>query len=172
MTNSIRVLFVCMGNICRSPAAEGVFRAYVGRADQDGDRAVAVEVDSAGTLAYHQGEAPDPRMAAAGWRRGYRFTSVARKVRRTDLDAFDLIVAMDHDNLRELERLAGGPHPRLRLLGTFLPGHEPGVNNAKVPAVPDPYYGAGDGFERVLDLLEAACPGLLHHCRSLTADNR
>lgn len=147
------VLFVCMGNICRSPTGEGVFRSHL--ADHGlGD---AVEVDSAGTIAYHAGEPADPRMRSAAERRGYRLDSRARRVRPDDLDRFDLIVAMDRQNLADLRDLAavhGAASDKLRLLSDFL--LEGGAAD-----VPDPYYGGAQGFETVLDMIEAACPALL-----------
>jgi protein-tyrosine phosphatase len=154
-----RVLFVCMGNICRSPAAEGVLR----HALAEGGLEELIEVDSAGTLSYHTGEPADPRMRRAAERRGYRLESLARKVRRDDFQHFDLLVAMDRDNHADLTDLAGRAADRiasrsgqLRLLSDFLPPGSP-------LDVPDPYYGGGDGFERVLDMLEEACPRLLSH---------
>ena len=144
----VRVLMVCLGNICRSPAAEGVLLAHLERRGLDG----VVEVDSAGTGAYHVGERADPRMRDAARRRGYELPSIARAVRDADFGDFDLILAMDRENLANLEsRDRGGD---VRLLGAFVPGDE-------VPDVPDPYYGGGDGFERVLDLIESAMPALL-----------
>lgn len=149
------VLFVCMGNICRSPAAEGVFRHQAAAAGL----ANRLRIDSAGTFGYHQGKPADRRMQAAAERRGYRLDSLARQVRSQDRDDFDLLVAMDDDNLRDLQWLAGG-RAQLRLLGEFI---DP--QNANPPPVPDPYFGASDDFERVLDMLEAAGPGLLAYCR-------
>ena len=155
------VLFVCMGNICRSPAAEGVFRHYVERQGAAED----IYIDSAGTIDYHSGKPADSRMRAAASRRGYTLTSISRQVIPEDLDEFDLIVAMDRDNLWYLEDLAGGAQPHIRLLGSFLSGHqeEPG----QAPEVPDPYYGGSQGFEDVLDMLERACPYIYSACREL-----
>ncbi len=143
-----KVLFVCLGNICRSPAAEGVMQAIVERA------AVDVQVDSAGTSSFHIGEPADKRMRAAAAKRGYELTSRSRMVTRRDFSEFDLIVAMDRNNFRELSILAGSTHRKLVLLSDFLEGDWP-------RDVPDPYYGADDGFETVLDMLEAACPKIL-----------
>ena len=161
--NSVSVLFVCMGNICRSPAAEGVFRRYVERQGVGED----IYIDSAGTIDYHNGKPADPRMRAAASRRGYTLTSLSRQVADDDLEDFDLIVAMDRDNLWYLEDLAGGPQAHIRLLGSFLPGRqdEPG----QAPEVPDPYYGGAQGFEDVLDMLERACPGIYSACRKSSA---
>ena len=153
------VLFVCMGNICRSPAAEGVFGHYV----QQQGKAQDFHIDSAGTIDYHRGKPADPRMRQAAAGRGYTLTSVSRQVIPDDLDEFDLIVAMDRDNLWYLEELAGGPQPKIRLLGSFLPERQGPPEQA--PEVPDPYYGGAQGFEAVLDMLERACPGIYSACR-------
>jgi protein-tyrosine phosphatase len=144
------VLFVCLGNICRSQACEGVMRHLVAERGLDGE----VEVDSAGTGDYHLGELADPRMRAAAASRGYRLTHRARQVEPEDFDRFDLILAMDGSNLRDLRRLAGGRTDHVRLLSEFLPDGSPAD-------VPDPYYGGEQGFERVLDLVEEACPEVL-----------
>lgn len=152
MSDSKRVLFVCMGNICRSPTAEAVLRHAVAERGLDG----AVEVDSAGTTRYHVGEPPDRRMRAAAERRGLRLEGSARQVTADDFGRFDLVVAMDRDNLADLEALAGGKPGNLRLFSDFLPDGEP-------VDVPDPYYGGADGFDRVLDLVERGCPGILDH---------
>lgn len=149
------VLFVCLGNICRSPAGEGVFRRYVER-QGCADR---FRIDSAGTADYHSGQRADRRMREAAARRGYELDSRARQVTREDLEEFDLVLAMDRDNLRDLERLAGGPRDNIRLLGAFLPEHEGGDPN-QAPEVPDPYFGGAEGFEETLDLIERACPAL------------
>lgn len=145
------MLFVCMGNICRSPAGEGVLQhllAERGRTEQ-------IFVDSAGTHAYHVGKPADSRMIRAAAARGYRLTSRARQVEAADFERFDLILAMDRDNLAILEQLAGdGRRSHLRLLSSFLPDSFP-------TDVPDPYYGGAKGFETVLDMLEFACPEIL-----------
>lgn len=148
----MRILFVCMGNICRSPSAEGVFRSLLAaRAPQ-----LAVEIDSAGTHDYHVGEAPDDRAIAAARRRGVDLSSLrARTVQTGDFEYYDLILAMDEQNLRELRRRAPAARlDRIRLLMEFVP-------SSAVRAVPDPYYGGPQGFEQVLDLLEEAAEGLL-----------
>ena len=160
-TPKVSVLFVCMGNICRSPTGEGVFRHYVASCGH-GD---AIRVDSAGTIAFHRGEPADSRMRDAAARRGYRLESQARQVQPQDLRSFALIVPMDHDNLAYLEEMAGGPDGSIRLLGSFLDGYS---GNAEAPAVPDPYYGGERGFEAVMDMIEAACPSMLAHCLALT----
>lgn len=148
----VKVLFVCMGNICRSPTAEGVFVELLKRHGLE-DR---IHVDSAGTHAYHVGSAPDPRARAAAAKRGADLGSQrARKVAPEDFEDFDYILAMDRDNLEILEAVCP-PEQRdkLQLLLAFAP-------DVGVDEVPDPYYGGAAGFERVLDLIEAAAEGLL-----------
>ncbi len=147
----MRVLFVCTGNICRSPTAEGVFRRLV----EEAGLAPVIEVDSAGTGAWHAGEPPDTRSQEAAARRGIDLGAQrARPVRRDDFHAFDVIVAMDQGHLRQLQRAAPpGATARIELLLDHAPEHGRDV--------PDPYYGAGDGFERVLDMIEAAGANLL-----------
>ena len=153
----IRVLFVCMGNICRSPTAEAVFRRTVDKAGLND----AIECDSAGTHDYHVGEPPDDRAIAAALRRGIDLSALrARTVHASDFDAFDLILAMDEQNLRELRRRAPAQrHSRIRLMMEFRP-------DASLREVPDPYYGGPQGFEQVLDLLEEAAEGLLQELLS------
>src|SRR5688572_28009893 len=132
----MRILFVCMGNICRSPSAEGVFRGLLAaRAPQ-----LQVEIDSAGTHDYHVGEPPDERAIAAARRRGIDLSALrARTVRTSDFDYYDLILAMDQENLRELRRRAPAHrHDRIRLMMEF-------VAQAPLDAVPDPYYGGSQG---------------------------
>lgn len=152
MARPRRVLFVCMGNICRSPAAEGVLRHLAAAAGVG----APVEIDSAGTLSYHAGDAPDRRMRHAAGRRGYTLDSRARQVTVADFHRFDLIVAMDSDNLRDLLALRPGHGAAVRLFSDFLPAGAP-------TDVPDPYYGGARGFDEVLDLLEDGCPRLLRH---------
>lgn len=160
MPAQVRILFVCMGNICRSPTGEGVFQYYVENAGY-GD---AIKIDSAGIIDYHAGCPADPRMRQAASRRGYSLNSIARQVTPEDVDSFDLIVAMDLDNLMDLQELAKGPRQHIRMLGTFLDGIE---TNDAARSVPDPYYGGEQGFEEVLDMIEQACPRLLDHCLSI-----
>lgn len=147
----MRVLFVCLGNICRSPTAEGVFRHKVRGAGLE-DR---IEIDSAGTGDWHVGKAPDARTRVAALRRGYDLSSLrARQVGASDFSRYDLILAMDHANLKDLQRLRGGASGAE--LDLFLRRYE-----LEIDEVPDPYYGGEDGFEQVLDLVERACDGLL-----------
>jgi protein-tyrosine phosphatase len=155
----MRLLFVCLGNICRSPSAEGVMRALVLEAGLE-DR---VELDSAGTGGWHVGSPPDERATAAAAARGIALGGSARRVRGDDFDDFDLILAMDRSNLSDLRELARSEHQRdkVKLLREFDPASE-GVEDLDVP---DPYYGAAGGFEEVLDLVHAACSGLLQQLR-------
>ncbi|MFP4351550.1 MAG: low molecular weight protein-tyrosine-phosphatase [Puniceicoccaceae bacterium] len=148
----VRILFVCMGNICRSPAAEGVFRSRI-EARGLGDR---VECDSAGTIHFHAGERADPRMRAAAARRGYDLASVARGFEVEDFDRFDWIVTMDEPIFRDIRRRARGPADAAKIMR--FTGH---VSLKGVREVPDPYYGGADGFARVLDILEDGCDSLL-----------
>lgn len=148
----IKVLFVCMGNICRSPTAEGVFRFLL----RQHGLGANVEVDSAGTHGYHVGESPDPRTQRAAAARGYDLTTIrARKVAPQDLEYFDLILAMDKNNLQVLQRmcppqLAG----RLQLFMNY-------AQNFDDEEVPDPFYGLGHGFDLVIDMVEDASAGLI-----------
>jgi protein-tyrosine phosphatase len=152
----VRVCFFCLGNICRSPSAEGVMRHLVRAAGLEG----AIEVDSAGTAGYHAGEPPDPRACAAGRRAGIDVCGQARQFERRDFERFDYVVAMDRSNLDELSRLAPkGLAHKLSLLRAFDSAARPGA------AVPDPYYGDDAGFDEVLLLCQAACAGLLEHIR-------
>jgi protein-tyrosine phosphatase len=152
----MRILFVCLGNICRSPTAEAVVRTLAARELPE----LGLEVDSAGTAGYHIGEPPDPRMRAAAARRGYDLTALrARIVEPRDFTRFDLILAMDRENLAVLRRRAPEEtRERVRLFLEFAPQGE-------LREVPDPYYGGPNGFEEVLDLVEAAARGLLNYLR-------
>jgi protein-tyrosine phosphatase len=146
-----RVLFVCLGNICRSPTAHGVFEKIL---EQRG-LAHTVEVDSCGTGDWHVGSAPDRRSAAEAGKRGYDLSQLrARQVQATDFGRFDYILAMDHLNLADLQALC--PDNYTGHLGLFLPFATASVTQE----VPDPYYGGDDGFAHVLDLVEAASEGL------------
>jgi len=156
MAMNTRVLFVCMGNICRSPMAEGVFRQLVRQAGLDD----IVRVDSAGTHAFHAGETPDKRAQSIAAKRGYDITDLrARQVQDKDFEAYDLILAMDWDNLSLLQQMAPKKaHHKLQLLMRFATEHESAT-------IPDPYYGAQQGFDQALDFIEDACAGLLEVAR-------
>ncbi|WP_371379608.1 low molecular weight protein-tyrosine-phosphatase [Thalassotalea aquiviva] len=143
-----------MGNICRSPSAEAVFRYKAGL------HGLSVNIDSAGTLAYHQGKKPDPRSINAGMLRGYDFSGIkARKVIEDDFEKFSLILAMDNDNLGNLYKMA--PEEHHHKIKLFLEYDL----NSEFTEVPDPYYGGSHGFELVLDLIESASDGLLSHIK-------
>ena len=153
----INILFVCMGNICRSPMAHGVFQSLV----EQHSLQETIAVDSAGTYAYHTGEPPDSRARAVAAQRGYSLEHLrARKVKALDFTAFDLILAMDHQNHADLlARCPKASKGRVRLLLDF-------ARRAGYEEVPDPYYGGLDGFESVLDMIEDACAGLLEHLQT------
>ncbi|MEW6705929.1 MAG: low molecular weight protein-tyrosine-phosphatase [Pseudomonadota bacterium] len=152
----VRILMICMGNICRSPTAEGVLRHKLRQAGLEG----RVEVDSAGTHGYHVGAPPDERAQHHALKRGYDLSSLrARKVRATDFDRFDLLLVMDDQNHEHLSQVCPeGRADRVRRLMEFAP-------QARSGHVPDPYCGGEDHFERVLDLVEEACDGLIEHLR-------
>jgi protein-tyrosine phosphatase len=156
----MRLLFVCLGNICRSPTAEGVMRSLV----RDAGLEDTIDLDSGGTGAWHVGSPPDARAVAAASARGIMLESLARQVEEGDFDDFDLILAMDRSNLRELRQMAPGGQGRtkVRLLREFDPASVVGEDLE----VPDPYYGARGGFDEVLDLVQAACSGLLEQIRT------
>jgi low molecular weight protein-tyrosine phosphatase len=148
----IRVCFVCLGNICRSPTAEGVMRQLVESAGLSAE----VDVDSAGTAGYHAGAPPDHRSAQAAARRGIRLTGRARRFEQSDWSEFDYVLAIDQSVWDDLhDGCPRGSESKLHLLRSFDAGSPPGAG------VPDPYYGGEQGFEHVLDLCEAACRGLL-----------
>lgn len=150
-----RILMVCMGNICRSPSAEGVLRARLAAAPE-----LAVEVDSAGTHGYHVGERPDPRAIAHAARRGIELGALrARQVVDADFLRFDLLLAMDGDNLSRLQaRCPPSQAHKLKLLLDYAP-------RASLREVPDPYYSGAEAFEQVLDLIELAADGLIEALR-------
>ena len=147
-----RVLFVCLGNICRSPAAENIFRRFV----NDRSLGEAIQIDSCGTANYHAGKTPDSRMRQALRSCGHTDQGTARQITQSDFSDFDLIVAMDRDNLDHLLALADDQDERAKLclFSDFLPKEEP-------IDIPDPYYGGSDGFLEVIALLEAGCQALL-----------
>jgi len=149
----IRILFVCLGNICRSPAAEGIMSGIVEKNDlQD-----IIEVDSAGTSGWHEGDLPDERMRSHGEKRGYDFCSRARKFRRSDFNDFDYIIVMDQNNYTTVKSMAlsRDQADKIHLMTDYA------VQYSSHDDIPDPYYGGSSGFELVLDLLEDACEGLL-----------
>jgi protein-tyrosine phosphatase len=152
---ALRVCFVCLGNICRSPTAEALAKAHLAAHGVTH----AVEVDSAGTGAWHVGERPDPRAVAEGARRGVEVGGRARQFRPDDFARFDLVVALDHSNRRDLERLAPDEVQRgkVRLLRSFDPDAPPDAE------VPDPYAGGPDRFRHAFDLIDSACAGLARH---------
>jgi protein-tyrosine phosphatase len=147
----IAIMFVCLGNICRSPAAQSVMQSLV----QSRGLAERFSIDSAGTASYHIGRKPDSRMILAGTKRNLKLESLAKAIEKDHAAQRDLIVAMDRDNLRNIlsiSKLEASPH--IRLLSDYLDGSWP-------RDVPDPYYGGEAGFEYVLDMLFAACPKIL-----------
>lgn len=147
----ISILFVCLGNICRSPMAEAIFLRII----EHENTAKQVEIDSAGLLDYHQGELPDNRMRYHAGKRGYTLTHRSRPVKKTDFEHFDWIIGMDEQNIRGLKQLASNPFQvaKIHLMTDFC-------QQIKATHVPDPYYGGDQGFENVIDLLENACEGL------------
>lgn len=149
----IKILFVCMGNICRSPAAEGVMKALV---NQNGFKSKFF-IDSAGTIDYHEGELPDPRMIEAASERGYDLDHKARQIKNSDLENFDYIITMDDDVHKSVLRLDPQKkyHHKIFKMTDFL-------TSLKSDEVPDPYYGTSKDFDYVLDLLEDASKGLLN----------
>jgi len=152
----VSVLFVCMGNICRSPTAEGVFRHLVRQEELEH----LIQTDSAGTHAYHVGNPPDSRAQSTAERRGIELHDLrARRVSAEDFDLFDYVLAMDSENHEILSELCpSGYESRLRLFMEFAP-------HLNIPEVPDPYYGGPSGFERVFDMVEEASKGLLEDIR-------
>jgi len=148
----VNVLFVCMGNICRSPTAEGYFRHIV----EEAGLADKIKIDSAGTHAYHIGSPPDNRAQAAASKRGIDLSTLrGRKVENKDFNNFDYVLGMDNSNHSDLQEVAGGNADNLFMFLEFS-------NNFSETEVPDPYYGGDQGFEHVLDLIEDASMGLLN----------
>lgn len=157
MTKKYKVLFVCLGNICRSPAAHGVMQRLL----EDEGLESLVEVDSAGTYGGHRGQLPDHRMRRHASRRGYDLTHRSRPVTDRDFDTFDMIVAMDRDNARDLRMMARKDiSSQLVMMGDYLSPGQPRTY------VPDPYYGGPEDFELALDLVEDACANLLQEIKN------
>lgn len=150
----IKILFVCLGNICRSPAAECIMKMKL---EKLGYAENEVRIDSAGIGSWHEGQLPDRRMRSHGCDRGYDISSRARQIRREDFDRFDFIIGMDHENVADLMSLARTPEDRKKILrmADFFTRHK------DFDTVPDPYYGGDRGFELVLDMLEDACDGVI-----------
>ena len=169
----MRILFVCLGNICRSPTAEGVMRWLIADAGLEDE----IEVESAGTGGWHVGHAPDARAASAAAARGFELGGEARQVSERDFDRFDLLVAMDRSNRDELLAMAPGDEARRKVFLLREFGRDRGARRAKRSEaagsgaeldVPDPYYGGDDGFEEVLDVVEHSCAALLDEVRERT----
>ena len=154
--NTIKLLFVCMGNICRSPSAEAVMNSYITKEGLSNK----IECDSAGTISYHAGEPADARMQKHAIKRGIKLTSISRQISSYDFEEFDYIIGMDDENMTNMLHFIPNPEYQNKMskmtdyCSETNPGH-----------VPDPYYGGDQGFEHVLDLLEDACTGLLKHIR-------
>ncbi|RLD69301.1 MAG: low molecular weight phosphotyrosine protein phosphatase [Bacteroidetes bacterium] len=151
------ILFVCLGNICRSPSAEAVFKHLVEKKGEEGN----FFIDSAGTSAWHAGEKADARMRRHAKKRGIELTSISRKFVPEDFDRFDYIIAMDRENMDEMKRMARNKNDldKLHMMTDFS-------QKFNYHEIPDPYYGGDEGFELVLDLLEDANKGLLDHIKS------
>lgn len=150
----IKIIFICLGNICRSPAAEGVMKRLV----EERGLAHRFEIDSAGTYSGHQGQLPDPRMRRHASRRGYDLTHRSRPITSSDLDHFDIIVAMDESNRRNIKRMCStlDQEKKIVMMGDYIV-----KLRAHYDYVPDPYYEGAEGFELALDLLEDACGHLI-----------
>ncbi len=161
--NRKSILFVCLGNICRSPAAEGIFRQLVAQRHLERD----FLIDSAGIGSWHIGDLPDPRMRRCGARHGYTFDSRARQLSSDDFDQFDYIIGMDYDNLRDIKAKArrAEDEKKVLLMADFLRHHDSAT-------IPDPYYGGDRDFDHVVELLEDACESLLDWLTGKTQESR
>jgi protein-tyrosine phosphatase len=147
---SKKILFICLGNICRSCAAEEVLRVKAGKSG------LKLDIDSAGMIDYHEGDLPDPRMRNHAFKRGYKLTHHSRLVKPSDFRNFDLIVAMDHNNEKGLRRLASTPEEQAKIVCAASY-----IHNYDTDIIPDPYYGGDKDFEYALDLIEDCCDGLI-----------
>lgn len=158
ITGKYKVLFVCLGNICRSPAAQGIFEHYV----RENGLQDKIEVDSAGTYGGHRGELPDRRMRTAALYRGFALTHQSRQVRSIDFLDFDIIIAMDDQNYEDLMHIAPSVEAthKIRRMADFL-------TTRRISYIPDPYYMGAEGFSHVLDLLEESCANLLDTIRKV-----
>lgn len=158
MEEQYKILFVCLGNICRSSAAEGIMLDLIEKRGLKGK----FIIDSAGLISYHEGELPDSRMRAHAARRGYNLTHLSRPISTDDFREFDLIIGMDDDNIKRLNRIASNNEEKAKIhkMTEYM------VNKVAT-TVPDPYYGGASGFENVLDILEDACCGLMDSLRWL-----
>ncbi len=151
----IRVLFVCKGNICRSPSAEGIMQTYVNNAGLSQQ----IECDSAGIISFHAGENADPRMQKHANLRGYQLTSISRQITTEDFNNFNYIIVMDEENMHDLKRFMPNQYTaQIKQMTDFCTDTNPGF-------IPDPYYGGAKGFEQVLDLLENACANFLNEIK-------
>jgi protein-tyrosine phosphatase len=159
-TAPIRLCFVCLGNICRSPTAAAVMAHKVRQAGLED----VIQVESAGTSGWHIGEPPDRRAVAEARRRGIPMTNAGKRFTRADFARYDLVLAMDAQNADDLRAIApdAAARAKIRLLRSFAPGIDPTGDMA----VPDPYFGGDDGFTTVFDMIDAACAGLLEHLRT------
>ena len=149
-----KILFVCLGNICRSPMAETVMKKTVETEKEN------FEIDSCGLISYHQGEMPDSRMISAAMKSGYRLTHRARKITDNDFSYYDLIIGMDKSNVEKLRQLAGKNRQKIRLISEFFDG------STGYDCVPDPYYGSTEDFFTVIKLLENACGNLYKYLKN------
>ncbi|WP_353121653.1 low molecular weight protein-tyrosine-phosphatase [Dysgonomonas capnocytophagoides] len=155
-SNKYKILFVCLGNICRSPAGEGIMKKII----EENNQTDFIAVDSAGTSGYHDGDLPDRRMRSHGNRRGYKFDSISRKFTADDFDDFDLIIAMDDNNYDNIMKLSPDLESQKKVHRMVYFSKKYGYDH-----IPDPYYMGADGFELVLDLLEDACEGLYSYLK-------